>query len=193
MQRRPAGSRQPADVIMCPNTECNNYASYMELIEKDIIDCLSSWIDKYSICSKQDNELTLNINALNNNITALNKELSTTKEQLNNAYDFLERGIYTPEVFFERSAALKDKIHTTEQNILKIQNEILEEQKRQQAKTNFIPKMKTIVDCYWELDNAKAKNDMLKEVIDHIDYIKEVKGRGHEDDFKLTIYPIISK
>ncbi len=193
MQRRPAGSRQPADVIMCPNNECNNYASYMSLIEKDIIEVLCDWIDKYSICSKQDNELTLNINTLNNNITALNKELSTTKEQLNNAYNFLERGIYTPEVFFERSAALKDKINTIEQNIHNIQNEILKEQKQQQAKLNFLPKVKTIVDCYWELDNAKAKNDMLKEVIDHIDYIKEVKGRGHEDDFKLTIYPIISK
>ena len=128
-----------------------------------------------------------------NNITALNKELSTAKAQLNNAYDFLERGIYTPEVFFERSAALKDKINTIEQNINNIQNEILKEQKQQQAKLNFLPKVKTIVDCYCELDNEKAKNDMLKEVIDHIDYIKEVKGRGHEDDFKLTIYPIISK
>jgi hypothetical protein len=30
---------------------------------------------------------------------------------------------------------------------------------------------------------------MLKEIIDHIDYNKEVRGHGHEEDFYITVYP----
>ena len=53
----------------------------------------------------------------------------------------------------------------------------------------FIPKVNRILSVYGTLTNAKEKNDMLKEVVDHIDYEKNTHGHGHEREFVVTVYP----
>lgn len=49
--------------------------------------------------------------------------------------------------------------------------------------------MRKIVDVYSTLKTAKLKNDALKEVIDHISYLKETKGHGHEEEFEIKVFP----
>lgn len=190
MQRRPAGARQPADVIMCQNVSCDNKSSYMSLIEARIIDTLNSWIGDYEIDIKEPERIDT-IASMESNLSVYQKEIDTLNAQLAKTYDLLEQGIYTTEVFFSRTSSINQKIEDTTAAYKNVQNQIEKEQKFLNARMNFLPRIRNIVDCYWSLDSAKAKNDLLKEVIDHIDYQKDVKGRGHEDEFVLKLYPIV--
>lgn len=193
MQRRPAGSRQPADVIMCQNTACDNRAAYMRLIEERIIDSLKTWLNEYDVSENEEQKITDNIAVMKKNINKYEQELTTVTKQLNNAYDLLEQGVYTTDIFFQRSATLKDRIESLNTQIESVKKEILEEEKRQTAKIQFVPKLKKIIECYWSLDTPKSKNDILKEVIEKVVYTKNVKGRGHEDEFSIIVYPVVPK
>ena len=127
------------------------------------------------------------------NINKYEQELTTVTKQLNNAYDLLEQGVYTTDIFFQRSATLKDRIESLNTQIESVKKEILEEEKRQTAKIQFVPKLRKIIECYWSLDTPKSKNDILKEVIERVVYTKNVKGHGHEDEFSIIVYPVVPK
>ena len=55
--------------------------------------------------------------------------------------------------------------------------------------SEFIPKTRQIVELYDSVSDDQSKNNMLKEIIRRIDYIKLTRGHGHEEDFELTVYP----
>ena len=48
-----------------------------------------------------------------------------------------------------------------------------------------------MLEVYSQLDTPKAKNDMLKETLEKVVYLKDKKGRWHNspDDFEIVIYP----
>lgn len=64
------------------------------------------------------------------------------------------------------------------------------EQSKQQQK-QFIPKIKNVIDVYYTLTSAKAKNELLKEVIERVTYSKEHSARFTKDydNFDLSVYP----
>lgn len=70
-----------------------------------------------------------------------------------------------------------------------IEKSINEQQENEKILSEFIPKVRKIVDVYSTLKTAKLKNDALKEVIDHISYLKETKGHGHEEEFEIKVFP----
>lgn len=190
LQRRPAGKRQPADVLMCINVSCDCKSSYMSLIEARILDTLNSWIGEYAIDIKEQTSFDT-IPSMKANLSVYQKELDTLNGQLSTTYDLLEQGIYTTEIFFSRTSSINQKIEDATAAYNKIQEQIVKEQKIKDDRVHFLPKIRNIVSCYWSLESPKAKNDLLKEVIDHIDYEKNVKGHGHEDEFTLKIHPIV--
>ncbi len=55
----------------------------------------------------------------------------------------------------------------------------------------MIPKSENIIDVYYTLPDAKSKNDLLKEVIEKVVYIRSVGGRWikDKDNFEITVYP----
>ena len=57
----------------------------------------------------------------------------------------------------------------------------------------LIPKVKNLIESYYDIDDPARKNILLKEVIDHIDYLKVKKSPkgGPFDNFDIIIYPRI--
>ena len=54
--------------------------------------------------------------------------------------------------------------------------------------------MERLLDVYDQLPTAKAKNDMLKEVLEKVVYTKESGGRWAKPDaFEIVIYPKIPR
>ncbi len=64
---------------------------------------------------------------------------------------------------------------------------------RKQNQKNIIPKVEYLLSVYNTLSTPKAKNDMLKEVLEKVIYIKCKNGRWHNnpDDFEIVLYPKI--
>lgn len=98
-------------------------------------------------------------------------EIDKLKKQHNKLYDLLEREIYTPEVFVERSTTIKQRIAELE--------ELLKNE--QQNKPSIPPEeaimiLKNILDNFNKLEDAQDKNNLLKTAINRINYKKSRKG-----------------
>lgn len=180
--------------LYCGNVNCSCVGSYIGLVEDRLIEILKQWTSGYLIenhTDTTDNELLMH--TLYASIESTNKELESVKKQLASVYDLLEKGVYSIDVFSERSTSLKETILTLEKRITTSEEEYAKVKEYQEAKKTLIPKIQTVTDKYWTLESAIEKNNMLKEVLDKVVYEKTEKGRRHSDAFKLQVFPKIPK
>lgn len=108
-------------------------------------------------------------------------------------YDLLEQGIYTTEVFLERSNSIASSINSCQDSIECLKEEIRHDKELIDQQSSFIPRCENLLEIYWSLDTA-AKNKMLKELIERVNYTKDVKNAfrmGNEATFVLDIFPRI--
>ena len=121
------------------------------------------------------------------------KELKNLQDQKTRVYDFLEQGVYTTEVFLERSASIAEKITAAEKSVERLEKEIREEQARQENRKQFIPRCEHLLSHYDELD-VEEKNACLKELLEKVEYNKterNKRGEGDKANFTLHLYPRI--
>lgn len=192
MQRRPYYQNGRIESLICANPYCNNVSSDLDLVERRIIDSLKSWLESYKLNWKDNNESTaLLSDTLRNNIQSVKEKLAQSQEQLNNACVFLERGIYSIDLFEKRKEEITAEIEKYSASLQAMEDEYANINTQHIAAEVMIPKLENIIDVYYTLPDAKAKNDLLKEVIEKIVYIRTVGGRWvkDKDNFELTIYP----
>ena len=117
--------------------------------------------------------------------------LKSLQKQLDKAYEAYELGIYDSSTFLTRSSKIKKDIETTDKSIRSKEDEIEKIEQSKQQQEQFIPKIKNVIDVYYTLTSAKAKNELLKEVIERVTYSKEHSARFTKDyeNFDLSVYP----
>ncbi|WP_147539298.1 hypothetical protein [Anaerotruncus rubiinfantis] len=119
---------------------------------------------------------------LEKTLRVIRKEISTVERQKDSLHDLLEQGVYTVDVFVERSKLLQEK-----ESLLKRQEsaqiDAIERANGQKREVAF-RKIKSVLEAYSAAD-AQSRNMMLKSVIQEIAYDKE-PGSGLRD-FSLTI------
>lgn len=196
MVRRPNSNRAYPDTLMCPSTSCNNVSSNLNIVEQRILQSLENWLGQYKLewnsnsnKSKASYQIEIRRKALNK----LKTELETLNKQLNKTHDLLEQNIYDNDTFLRRSSLLGGKIEQTKNSINAIVQELKIENDDEDI-ANIIPKAKKIIDVYNELPTAQGKNDLLKEIIKKVIYVKDTEARRKSpDNFKLIIYPKLNK
>ena len=195
MVRRPYNTRTKEDSLICAATSCSNVSSYLSMVELRILDGLSDWLKDYQLkweaeapSSGTETKLDLKRKAEKR----LADELVTLEKQLNNVHDFLEQGVYTTEMFLDRSRQLSERIGNTKQELEDLRIEIELDAKHEESRRTIIPKIKHLLEVYHDLPSAQAKNDMLKSVLEKVVYTKESSGRwGDPGDFEIVLYPRI--
>lgn len=191
------GYNRQSNLLHCRTHGCECKGSYFNIVEKRLLDALQEWIDHYKMSwndmpEETNSLLTLKKQAYDTSI----RELNTLTKQLDKAHDFLEQGIYDTDTFLSRSKALSEKIADTEKVIAKLSADIQNERRRENNRRNLIPKAEKLIDVYWQLPTATAKNEMLKEILEKVEYTKlragDRSGKG-KDDFELILYPKLPK
>ncbi len=194
MIRRPYTGTDYPDGLMCPDPACNNVSSLLYLVEQALLQSLRDWLSVYKIQWEQEQEQSQaisNIKIKEKVLLKLDAEYKTLTKQLDNTHDLLEQGIYTTDQFLDRSRKLSERIKNNEQERLSLTSEIEKEKSREDVRKQIIPKVEHLLKVYDDLPTAKAKNDMLKEVLEKAVYLKSTKGRPYKpsSDFELTLYP----
>ncbi|QUH21464.1 recombinase family protein [Alkaliphilus sp. B6464] len=192
MTRRPYGDKYP-DALICAFTSCKNVSSQLSLVEEKLLHALESWLTNYKLNLKSiknnKSEKNLESDIINKNIDKLNSEIETLQKQLDNLHDLLEQGIYTTKTFLERSKKINDKIEIAKNDRNALVDSLNKSTITEKEASIIIPKIENIIRVYHELD-AKAKNILLKEVLNKVVYIKNKSGRWHAkpDDFELELF-----
>ena len=197
MVRRPYNRKQP-DTLMCPVTSCDNISSQLSLVENKLLKALEIWLNNYKLNvqhGSKTSKIGIEKEILDKAINNINKEIKTLKKQSERLYDLLEQGIYTTEIFLERSKNINSRIESAQKNKKELEKQLKELSIREQAKQEIIPKVEKVLKAYNKLKDPAQKNKLLKEVIEKAVYTKTVNGRWHNrpDDFELILYPKLPK
>lgn len=178
--------------LSCRNRVCDNVGSQLYVVEERLLQALSSWVSQYQLEWGQDTKGDQHAITVKQNSKQKSKqELEKLRKQLDSTYDFLEQGIYDTDTFLARSKALAERIAQTEATIKRLSEEIRQEQNNFQRRRSIVPKAKHLLEVYSQLPSAQAKNDMLREVLEKVEYVKleRSRGNGKRDNFELTLFP----
>lgn len=196
MNRRPHGDKYP-DTLMCPVTSCDNVSSQLSLVEEKLLTILRVWLEDYKIemkaNEKQDNNLETNL--IKKSIENLDNEINTLEKQIDGLHDLLEQSIYSVDKFLERSKIVNNKINTAKNDKIELEEKLKLDSIRKESKQIIIPKIEKVLQLYNKIENPAEKNELLKEVIEKVTYVKNVSGRWHgsPDDFELYMQPKLPK
>lgn len=193
MTRTYSNTKEGYYILKCPNRDCDNISSAIYLIEREILKGLSEWMESYSLKWDDDNHKEPDSLSMAKGLLEKSEsELSKLETQLNNTYALLEQGVYDLELFKKRNASITNDIAIYKTTIEQLQNNYNIALEREKIKNTFIPNVKNILEVYDTLDSPAAKNNMLKEIIDHITYLKTIKADRNSKEntpFYLDIVP----
>lgn len=176
--------------VRCGNRKCRCPSSRILLVEKRIIEGLKEWIADYEIrfdvqdSSEQKKQAESMLKTARANVENIRSMITKTHE-------LLEKGVYDIDTFLDRTRALSEKLKEAEVILDNAKVDYTREMERLENSRNIIPKAKKLIEVYYSLPSAQAKNKMLKEVLEKVEYDREkrmTKG-GRLDDFEITIFP----
>lgn len=127
---------------------------------------------------------------------SLTRDIASCQSQIGKLHDFLEQGIYSPEMFEDRYKILSNRLAQYQIQQKTLHKEIEQDRINLTKHLEFIPKVEQALDVYYSLESPAERNDILCEIIDHILYTKEKSGRFDKNnlfDFHLEIIPKIPK
>ena len=195
MVRRPYAPRNYPDALMCPVTSCDNISSALDLVEDRVLKALRQWLEQYRVVYRQKGSSSSSPEIEKKALQAARNELKKLEKQRDNIYDLLEQGIYTTDVFLQRSQGINEKINEASEGIDRISQEIEREKLTEQSRKTIIPRAEHVLAEYPKAKTPAEKNELLKSVIEKVVYTKTVNGRWHgkPDDFELILYPRLPK
>ena len=195
MQRRPYRKTQYSPTLLCPYSSCDNVGSDLSMVEGRIIKALSEWADSYTLeWENEEGTAESSLKTQERALHSMEADIANLAKQRDNLHDLLERGIYDTDTFLERSRIVALRLKEAEDDRAAIQKSISDEKERLSNRQSIVPKVRHLVDVYDTLPSAKAKNDMLREVLEKVVYTKEKSGRwGRPDDFEIVLHPRIPR
>ena len=194
MTRVASNTKDGYHSLMCPNRSCGNVSAPMYLLEEKTIESLQKWLDGYSLTYEKYNVVSIadEIAVKESSLRSIETSLQSLREQKDRAYDLLEQGVYSVSIFQERIKLLTEKADAAEQEKSRLASALAQSRKTEYDLASFIPKVRHVIEAYQEAGDAAAKNEMLKNVISHIDYIKDAPNKKFQRDnanFRLDVFP----
>lgn len=195
MTRRPyvRGKHQP--VILCATKGCPTVSADYYAVERRILLSLSEWVEKYKSSWNETEEAKQADNESNSIIKNLEQEVKKLESQKSKLYDLLEQGVYDTATFLDRSKNLADRIDASKTRLITVQRKQDEMDRQRKAVESFIPSIEYVLEYYWTTEDPSARNQMLRSVIDRVEYHKLISGRWHSDPeaFEIILYPRLPK
>ena len=192
MIRRPYANKP--SMLICRQPNCDNIGTSLELVEKTLLLALKDWINDMKVSTDNLEEQPVNTLTLKTNqLSIIESDLKKAGIQMDKTYDLLEQGIYSSEKFLERTNALSEKIQSLQKQKNQLETEIKKEQNELDQRSTYLPKIEKLIDIYWAIDDPSTRNSLLKEVISHVEYLKETRSKRYHSngEFTLKIYPLI--
>lgn len=129
-----------------------------------MLEWLRNYIDKYELTDALPEDVE-NVAAKEAIVKNFEKEHETLLKQRESLFDFLEQGIYTKEIFIERSNALERRVKECMEHIISAQNDLHATLALQANRKNFVPRCKNLLGEWGRL-TIPEKNSALKVLIE---------------------------
>ena len=188
----PQGSHG-APMVICPTSQCPTMGSRRDVVETALLNSLQQWLKDYQPDLEHkdpaSDDTQASIQRTEFQIAKIQRNLDTMNQQRGKLYDFLEQGIYSQDVFWERSHVLASRISDAEMQLDTLSDHLNILKQSAAAQKDLVPRVQNILDIYNILETPAEKNALLKSVLHHAVYSKSTGGQWRESDLKLYIYP----
>ena len=178
------------DTLMCITYNCKCVSSFLEEVEYRVIEELKKEVSTYQYyLDNYEQEMKKEKKSNAKEIKKLDKQISDNKEAIKNARKLMIKQTITEEEYLEEKYELEQELKPLEKRRNELENAEEEEKIIQYKKS--IPVLKHCIDKYYTLESAADRNDLLKEIIEQIEYKKLENGRWNKDatfQLQLTIY-----
>lgn len=177
----PAKSQKTSPWYRCPTRGCDCRAIKCDFAENAILKAMEEWLAEYTI--KVETDALPKADPVEVALSIVQDQLAQLHLQQDNICEYLEKGVYTVEMFTKRNATLTKEIHrlqASESDLLKRKES---EQEVQNVEAEIIPTTQKILDSYPHLSVAE-KNSLWKIVMEKITMYRTPDG-----DFSMHIYP----
>lgn len=104
----PDKKRNPTPWYRCTTRGCDCRIMKCEMVEHEILVAMEEWLDNYIIQLETDTEPA--IDPVETALITVRGQISTLQSQQENICEYLEKGIYTIEMFTKRNLALENEI-----------------------------------------------------------------------------------
>ncbi len=162
---------------------CDNQSANVELVQEAIVKGLEELIEDFKLKLENQDKTTLNTNE--GVIKALEKQLADYTKRQADICDYLEKGIYTVEMFIDRKKKIDSEIARLNESLAKAKESVSKTENYEEKIIGLHNALDTIASK--EL-SPKEKNNLLKKVIKAIYYLKEEEEDvSNSKDIKLEI------
>jgi hypothetical protein len=195
MSRRPDTRGKLPPSLICAATSCDNVSSYLNYVEAKILEALALWLDGFRVALKPgEASPDIRTQAGQMAVRALEREAASIEKQAESLHDLLEQGVYDAETFLARSKLLAERKRQNAEALEKAGDALRADTLREKNKAGFVPKIEGLLEVYDAMPTALQKNQLLKELIEKVEYTKAAGGRWHfsPEDFQIVIYPRVS-
>lgn len=160
---------------------CHNASSNYDIVERQIIRALRVWFDGYKVkidTGRFDDDIA----AFRAKKQQLAREIDKRKQQMENAFNLVEQGVYTLELFKSRRAKLEDEIASLQHEQHQLCKALDKLETGAARQSSLIPQTEKLLESYDSM-SSRERNDLLKEVLRRIEYRKEPDGKVEIDLF----------
>lgn len=176
-------SRGSTPRLRCVNARnCHNGSANYDVVETEIIAALRTWLEGYQV--KIDTvgfaDEIAEQRAL---LEKYDQELAKLNQQLENAFDLVEQGVYTLELFKERREKLNASISEVKEQRSRATIALEKLESNDACQSNLIPRTEELLESYASMTNQE-RNDLLKAILQKIEYQK-----GADGTIEIDLYP----
>ena len=171
----------------CTNMRnCHNSTAAFELVETEIVEALKAWLVGYKV-KLQTVGYADDIAANKKQIQKIDAEIKKLQGQLMNAYDLVEQGIYSKDIFISRRSVIQSSITSAEEKKTSVAEVLRRLEIAQNTQDSLIPQTERLLGSYDFMTNEE-RNALLKEIVQKIEYKKTRQGA-----IEIDLYPHLPK
>lgn len=177
----PSKKQKTSPWYRCPTRGCDCRAIKCDFAEESILKAMKEWLAEYTV--NIEAEKTIQTDPVETALKVVREQLTEIQLQQDKICEYLEKGVYTVEMFTKRNDTLTRemrKLQASEADLLKKQSS---QSDIKNAEAEIIPTTQRILDSYSRL-SVPEKNSLWKIVMEKITMYRTPDG-----EFSMHIYP----
>ena len=182
MKRKvPGKGRTCIPWYQCPTRGCDCKMIKCEVLENTILEAMENWLREYTLQISSDEQPKTN--PINTALETVRGQLAGLLQQQESICEYLEKGIYTIEMFNKRNATLAQEISKLQASEADLMDQLRDSDSQKKGALQIIPATQHILDNYRHF-TAEEKNRLWKLILK-----KVTVYRSQDDELTIHLYP----
>ncbi len=164
--------------LVCPTPGCQTVSHRTDRVEAALLDAMRRWLSGRQLrCSGEAQpQPDAGTDPERLAVQQLTRSLEQLRAQQLRLCDLLEQGVYTTEVFVNRTRLLAGRIAAAEQALAGAEAAAQKKGAAERIRRNVVPDIEQLLSVYHSLDSAADRNALLRHVLEKVLY-KKMRGK----------------